>query len=126
MFTGKRLSDGVYGFFLTVDGIDPCVEISDEEHKNLFEGQANGKQIYWHDDGTPYLDDPPSSPEDAARNRIEELKAEIAARDYRALKAFKLGKPLDELYPGETAWYENTIAEIIELESTLNGDAETE
>jgi hypothetical protein len=122
MYTGKRQKDNAWGFFLDDEGINPCAEITDAEHKQLFDGQASGKQIYWHDDGTPYLDDPPPpKPEEAARQRIEELKEEIAARDYRALKAFKLGKPLDDLYPGETEWYAAAVAEINELEAGLIG-----
>jgi hypothetical protein len=47
------------------------------------------------------------------------LKAEIASRDYRALKAVKLGVGLDSLYPGESAWYETTLDRVHELEETL-------
>jgi hypothetical protein len=47
------------------------------------------------------------------------LKTEIAARDYRALKALKLGQPLDGLYPGESAWYQEKLNRIHELEAAL-------
>jgi hypothetical protein len=47
------------------------------------------------------------------------LKAEIAARDYRALKACKLGVELDSIYPGESAWYSASLDRIHELEETL-------
>jgi hypothetical protein len=50
---------------------------------------------------------------------LERLKAEIAARDYRALKAMKLETPLDELYPGESDWYRGTLDRIHELEAAL-------
>jgi hypothetical protein len=50
---------------------------------------------------------------------LAELKAEIAARDYRALKAVKLGKTLVEVYPDEPAWYEEKLARIHELEVVL-------
>jgi len=50
---------------------------------------------------------------------ITRIKNEIAERDYRALKAFKLETPLDELYPGETNWYKASIARINELEESL-------
>ena len=45
--------------------------------------------------------------------------AEIAARDYRALKAFKLGAALDELYPGESEWYQGRVAAVNELETRI-------
>ena len=50
---------------------------------------------------------------------LERLKTEIAARDYRALKAMKLGQPLDDLYPGESAWYSGKLDRIHELEAAL-------
>jgi hypothetical protein len=56
-------------------------------------------------------------------NEIAQIKAEIAARDYRALKAYKLGVELESLYPGETAWYERKLAKIQEFEGLiLQGD----
>jgi hypothetical protein len=53
------------------------------------------------------------------RDELERLKVEIASRDYRALKAFKLGAELDSLYPGESAWYESTLNRVHELEDVL-------
>jgi len=58
-YAGKRVTDGVLGFFLSPDGIEPCVELTEEQHRALFDGQASGKRICWQPDGTPYLDDPP-------------------------------------------------------------------
>ena len=60
-------------------------------------------------------------------NEISELIAEVAERDYRALKAVKLakvqGKPaedlLEELYPGEAAWYAQKLNRIHELQEIL-------
>ena len=46
----------------------------------------------------------------------EQIIKAIASRDYRALKAFKLGKKLDDLYPGETDWYKAQIERIKELD----------
>lgn len=51
------------------------------------------------------------------------IKAEIAARDYRALKAMKLGQPLDALYPGESAWYAENLARLQELEAEIAASA---
>jgi hypothetical protein len=47
---------------------------------------------------------------------------EIAKRDYRAWKAVKLGKPIDELYPGESDWYKAKIQRFTELEAILSGE----
>ena len=54
-----------------------------------------------------------------ARREIAAVKQEIAERDYRALKAFRLGVTVDELYPGETAWYRERVARIHELEGRV-------
>lgn len=59
------------------------------------------------------------TPEERAREEIARLIAEIAARDYRALKAVKLGKPLDDLYSGESEWYQGKLDRIHELEAEL-------
>jgi hypothetical protein len=58
------------------------------------------------------------SAEEAA-TELAELKSEVESRDYRALKAYKLGQALDTLYPGETEWYQGTLNRIHELEETL-------
>jgi len=68
-------------------------------------------------DGTAWVKDDEAEAEHAKFVEIESIKKEIAQRDYRALKAFKLGMELDELYPGETQWYQDSIARIHELEN---------
>ena len=47
------------------------------------------------------------------------ILAEISSRDYRALKAIKLGKDVEELYPGERAWYKAKIEELHEIEEEI-------
>jgi hypothetical protein len=54
-----------------------------------------------------------------AAEEMSEIKAEIAARDYRALKAIKLGITLEEAYPGESAWYQEKLDRVHELEEIL-------
>jgi hypothetical protein len=49
--------------------------------------------------------------------QVMRLRVEIAARDYRALKAVKLGVAINELYPGETDWYKGKVEELRALES---------
>jgi hypothetical protein len=48
---------------------------------------------------------------------IAELEAEIAARDYRVIKAARqvLNEKIEEMYPGETEWYNSIVAKINEL-----------
>jgi len=55
---------------------------------------------------------------DAEKER-KQIIAEIAARDYRAMKAVKLDIPLDELYPGESDWYKSKIARVHELDIVM-------
>jgi hypothetical protein len=56
---------------------------------------------------------------EAAETEAANIKTEIASRDYRALKAQKLGREIDELYPGETGWYKAQIARLSELEAIM-------
>ena len=77
-------------------------------------------------DGTIYqmfntvLQEWEEDPEREDRANIEaeimRIKSAITERDYRALKAFKLGVQLDDLYPGETDWYKTQITRLNELE----------
>jgi hypothetical protein len=48
--------------------------------------------------------------------RIEELKAEIASRDYQVIKAMRAGVDIDTLYPGHRAWYQQKMETLAELE----------
>jgi hypothetical protein len=54
-----------------------------------------------------------------AQKEMDAIKNEIARRDYRALKAQKLGQSIDELYPGETDWYKEQLARMEALEGIL-------
>jgi hypothetical protein len=47
---------------------------------------------------------------------------QVAKRDYRAWKAVKLNKPIDELYPGESDWYKAIMERFTELEIALGGE----
>jgi hypothetical protein len=48
--------------------------------------------------------------------RIEDLKAEIASRDYQVIKAIRAGVDIDTLYPGHRAWYQQKMESLAELE----------
>ncbi|MDR0409411.1 MAG: hypothetical protein LBH18_03335 [Spirochaetaceae bacterium] len=56
---------------------------------------------------------------ESAESEMVRIKTEIANRDYRALKAQKLGRDIDELYPGETDWYKAQLERISELEAII-------
>ncbi|MDR1250760.1 MAG: hypothetical protein LBK62_01200 [Treponema sp.] len=56
-----------------------------------------------------------------AAAEIRRIKTEIAARDYRALKAQKLGEEIDDLYPGGTDWYKEQLDRMEELEAIVAG-----
>jgi hypothetical protein len=50
-------------------------------------------------------------------SKIRELEAEIASRDYRVIKAARavLYEKIEEMYPGETEWYNSMVAKINQL-----------
>ena len=52
-------------------------------------------------------------------SKIKELEAEIASRDYRVIKAARqfLHDQIEELYPGETEWYNSMVEKINELKT---------
>jgi hypothetical protein len=58
--------------------------------------------------------------------RIEDLKTEIASRDYQVIKAMRAGVDIDTLYPGHRAWYQQKIDTLAELEDIkkIQDDAE--
>jgi hypothetical protein len=62
-------------------------------------------------------------PDSILQGNIDALKNEISSRDWRAIKAFRLGKNVDELYPGETGWYEEAVEKINRLEAQLPKDS---
>jgi hypothetical protein len=51
--------------------------------------------------------------------RLKEAEAELTARDYRVTKAVRLGKPVEELYPGETEWYEAQVTKINDFKAKI-------
>jgi hypothetical protein len=55
-----------------------------------------------------------------ATAELVEIQTEIARRDYRALKAQKLGNTIDALYPGETDWYKAQLARMTVLEEIIS------
>jgi hypothetical protein len=54
-----------------------------------------------------------------AETELSDIKVQITRRDYRALKAQKLGTEIDTLYPGETDWYRAQLSRMEELEQII-------
>jgi hypothetical protein len=57
IYSGKL--DGEYGFHFSPSGLDPCIEMTSEQHDALFESLKSGQIIKWHDDGNPYIGEAP-------------------------------------------------------------------
>jgi hypothetical protein len=51
--------------------------------------------------------------------RLAELKREMADSDWKVIKAARLGVTVEELYPGESAWYAQQVVKINALEKEL-------
>jgi len=80
----------------------------------------HGVEYQTFDDETQaWIPDPAAEQAARAAAERQQIISEIAARDYRALKAVKLGQELDDLYPGESEWYRGKIARVNELEALL-------
>ena len=61
IFAGTK--DGkTYGFYLENEGLKSSVELTDDEHMALMDGQAEGKEIVFHEGAKPTLQDPPPRP----------------------------------------------------------------
>jgi hypothetical protein len=95
------------------DGVEPEMELTEEafaSHGNLAR-IINGEIFLGKTDAEKAADN--------AKEEIKRIKAEIASRDYRVLKAQRLGTDVDELYPGETDWYREALAALGIYEETV-------
>jgi hypothetical protein len=57
---------------------------------------------------------------DSERSRILD---EIAGSDYKVIKATRLGKTPEELYPGITDWYKERVNRLNEIEAVYAAGA---
>jgi predicted nucleotide-binding protein (sugar kinase/HSP70/actin superfamily) len=95
------------------DGVEPEMELTEE----AFASHGNLARII---DGEIFLGKTDAEKAaDSAKEEIKQIKADIAGRDYRVLKAQRLGKDVDELYPGETGWYRAALTTLGTLEETV-------
>jgi methionine synthase II (cobalamin-independent) len=60
---------------------------------------------------------------DSERSRILD---EIAGSDYKIIKAVRLGKMAEELYPGITDWYNAKIERLREIEASYQNESKSE
>ena len=51
--------------------------------------------------------------------RVEEQEKYIGTRDYQVIKASRLGKSVDQVYPGHTSWYSKEMEKLQDLEEQL-------
>jgi hypothetical protein len=58
--------------------------------------------------------------------KIGGLKSEISSRDWKVIKAQRLGITVEDIYPGETGWYTETVNRINALETQLKSLEEQE
>ena len=84
-----------YGFYLEPDGLIEYVELTEEEHMALIDGQSTGKVIKFHQGEKPTLEEPaPPTEEELARNRIWELKNYLSETDWYAIRYADEGKEI--------------------------------
>lgn len=101
VYSGTK--DGTnYGFYLEKEGLTVYKEIDDAEHLRLFDEQAKGKVIKWHEDGTPYTADREQPEQTPLESRvakqvklIHELQ-KIDTKTVRPLRAILAGKGTPE------------------------------
>lgn len=78
--TGGFYTPEIHGADIPAD----AVEISEQQHADLMEGQAQGKQITADANGAPILTDPPPpTPAEIKAQQIAALQAQITPRRLR-------------------------------------------
>lgn len=117
-------TDGInYGFYLedSKDKLIDYIEITDEEHTELIDGQAYGKRIVFHGtESKPTLEEPlPPTEKELAEKEIYELKEYLAETDYIAAKLAE-GVATKEEYAEELTKRAEARARINELEVVLS------
>ena len=71
------------------------VEITDEKHAALMEGQSNGKLIDFDDSGYPFLADPPPPTEEELQQQANaEARAYLAETDWYVIRMQETGEPV--------------------------------
>ena len=92
MFYSKQ-TGGFYDTAIHGDNIPAdAVEITDEEHQALLEGQSNGKVIAADKNGKPVLKDPPTpTAEELQAQKNAEARAYLASTDWYVVRKAETG-----------------------------------
>lgn len=114
IFVGTK--DGKdYGFYLERDGLKDLVELTDEEHMALMDGQADGNVIVFHKGGKPTLEAPlPPSDDELARAARQKRDALIAAIQWR-IERYSQQKTLGVKTADTEEWYKSALAYVQDL-----------
>lgn len=116
-------TDGInYGFYLedSIEKLKEYIEISDELHTKLIDGQAYGKRIVFHGvESEPTLEDPlPPTESELAEQEIQELKQYLFETDYIVAKLAE-GVATKEDYAEELQKRADARSRINELEEIV-------
>lgn len=106
-----------YGFYLDKANLKDFIEITEEEHIALIEGQSEGKQIKFFKDKKPILVEP--SKETISEDEICGLKKFLSSTDYIVIKIAE-GSATQEEYAETLSQRKDARARINYLESLLN------
>ena len=90
MYSGTK--DGkTYGFYLTADGLQNKVELTDAEHIALIDGQSTGKVITWEaPDYKPKLKEAPKpTKNELAEQRKQAILSELADIDAKTTRPLR-------------------------------------
>lgn len=90
MYSGTK--DGkTYGFYLTADGLQNKVELTDAEHIALIDGQSAGKVIAWEaPDYKPKLKEAPKpTKNELAEQRKQAILSELADIDAKTTRPLR-------------------------------------
>ena len=92
MYAGTK--DGKnYGFYLTKDGLENAVELTDDEHTALIDGQSSGKVIVFYSDRKPTLEEPPKpTARETAAARIAEYQRLLSNTDWYVVRQAETGQ----------------------------------
>lgn len=97
MFYSKT-TGGFYDIKIHGDNIPAdAVEITNEQHAALLEGQSQGKRIQADENGYPFLADPPAPTEEELQVvKNQEARAYLAATDWYVIRNQETGVAIPE------------------------------
>jgi hypothetical protein len=121
--TGKRKDNRGRWYHTERTGETKLVYQLDEDPGNEWTRKApleNEPHQKWDEASGSWVVDTKKKETADLESKIGALKSEISSRDWKVIKAQRLERPVDDLYPGETAWYNQTVEKINDYEAQLN------